>query len=266
VAAESAAVKPSFAAATIAESSAPPLHLPRWLVLGLIGLAVAASSVAATCAWLLLRPQAGLGGEALLLAVLVPAGVAIPLSAAIVLLMTRRDTAGAALGLEAGRVLSRDAFVLAAARHLDANPTPASICLIAIDENPKLGGTAVSGAADALHRAVSNACQAALRPADLLTDWQDDQLAALLAGVGAHEAVAVAQRLQAMVQATRLPHPHHGVRVSASIGVACAGRDASTIDALLTQAQAAMQAARQPGHGGIRLVLPAAASAITSSA
>lgn len=258
-------MKPSFAAAAIADSSAPPLHLPRWLLLGLIGLAVAASSVAATCAWLLLRAQAGMGGEPLLLAVLVPLLVAVPLSLAIVVLMTRRDAAGVAASLAAGGVLSRDAFVFAATHHLGANVAPASICLIAIDERPKPTGNQAPAAAAAVRRAVTGACQAALRPADLLAHWQDDQLAALLAGVDAHEAVAVAQRLQAMIQAARLPHPHHGVRVSASIGVVCAGRDASTIGALLAQAEAAMRAARHPGHGGIRLVLPDAASATTSS-
>jgi diguanylate cyclase len=269
-AAESAAVNRSFAAAAMASSSSPPpLHLPRWLVLALIGLAVAASSVAATCALLLLRGQAGLGGEPLLLvmlvSVLVPAGVAMPLSAAIVLIMTRRDRASAALRPAAGGALSRDAFVQAATRHLDTNSAPASICLIAVDRLPPCVETRGLDAAAALRRAVAGACQAALRPADLLADWQDDELAALLAGVDAHEAVAVARRLQTMVQAVRLPHPHHGLRVSASIGVVCAGRGASTMGALLAQAEAAMLAARQPGHGGIRLVLPDAALAITSS-
>ncbi len=250
-------------------SSSPPLHLPRWLVLGLIGLAVAASSVAATCALLLLRGHAGLGGEPMVLvvlvSVLVPAGVAMPLSAAIVLIMTRRDRASAVLRPATGGTLSRDAFVRAATRHLDTNLAPASICLIAVDRLPPCVETRGLDSAAAWRRAVTCACQAALRPADLLADWQDDQLAALLAGVDAHEAVAVAQRLQTMVQAVRLPHPHHGIRVSASIGVVCTGRGSSTIEALLAQAEAAMLAARQPRHGGIRLVLPAAASVITSS-
>jgi diguanylate cyclase (GGDEF)-like protein len=251
-------VKRSFAAAAMAVSTSLLLRLPRWLAVGLVGLAAAGLSVVATCALLLLRGHAGLGGEALLLVVLVPTLVAMPLCFVMLGAITRLDSARASAPPPIG-VLTRPDFLGAATRHLDAAAAPTSICLIAIDDFPHVIESHGHPAGAALRHAVIGACKTALRPADLLAHWQDDQFAALLAGVDAHGAVAVAQRLHTMVQAVRLAHPNHGLRISASIGVAPAGCHTLTLQALVGQAEGALSAARQNGRGGIRLVLPDAA-------
>lgn len=235
------------------------LRLPRWLAVGLIALAGAGASAVATYAVLLLRGHAGVGSEALLLAALVPTLVAMPLSFVMLGAITRLNTARAGTPAPIG-VLTRLDFSGAAAQHLNAAAAPTSICLIAIDDFPRVIESHGQAAGAALRQAVIVACKTALRPADLLAHWQDDQFAALLAGVDAHEAVAVAQRLHTMVQAVRLPHPGHGLRITASIGVASAGGHTLTLQALVDQAESALRAARHNGRGGIRLVLPDAAS------
>jgi diguanylate cyclase (GGDEF)-like protein len=257
-------VKRLFAAAAMAGFlSLLWLRLPRWLAAGLIGFGGAGVSVAATCAMLWLGGSRGLTGEPLLLAALLPTLVAMPLSLAVVWAIGRLDGARAdAERLTSARptaaVLSRPDFLRAAAGHLDSARAPTSLCLIAIDDLLRLAESRGHPAGAALRDAVACACKAALRPADLLTHWQGEQFAALLAGVDAHEAVAVAQRLHTMVQAVRLPYPNQGLRASASIGVACAAGSAPTLDALVAQAAGALHAAQQHGRGGIRLVLPGA--------
>jgi diguanylate cyclase (GGDEF)-like protein len=261
--AETPAVKRLFAmGATSARTSLlllRLLRLPRGLALGLIGLAGAGVSALATCAVLLLRGHAGLGAEALLLAALVPTLVAMPLCFVMLGAMTRLDTARACAPALIP-VLNRADFLTAAAPYLNAAAAPTSICLIAIDDFPRVIDSHGQGAGAALRHAVIVACKTALRPADLLAHWQDDQLSALLVGVDAHGAVAVAQRLHTMIQAVRLAHPNHGLRVTASIGVASAGPHPLTLQLLVAQVESALSAARQNGRGGIRLVLPDTAS------
>jgi diguanylate cyclase (GGDEF)-like protein len=112
-------------------------------------------------------------------------------------------------------------------------------------------------------RAVAAAMRGVLRrPGDLAARIGGEEFAALLPGIEAADAVAMAERLREAVQAGGRPHPASPARVvTVSVGVACLvpPRDA-TPDLLIGAADQALYAAKSAGRNQMRaapgIVLP----------
>jgi diguanylate cyclase (GGDEF)-like protein len=90
-----------------------------------------------------------------------------------------------------------------------------------------------------------------LRNRDAVGRFGGEEFAAVLAGVGADEAVTVAERICAALREVRVGE----VRVTASVGVAHhrAGLAAVTVEALLARAAAALYAAKRQGRNQVRV-------------
>ncbi|KAB8139968.1 diguanylate cyclase [Chloroflexia bacterium SDU3-3] len=127
----------------------------------------------------------------------------------------------------------------------------ASMLLIEIDMFPSYSDRYSAQAADLCLRGVASTLQRRLRHySDLLARLEGATFAAIIQGGDAETAALVAQRMQAAVYALGIPHAASPAeRVTVSIGAA-ARRDLD-LDALLAQAQAALQRAKQAGPGGL---------------
>ena len=108
-------------------------------------------------------------------------------------------------------------------------------------------------AGDSLLRGVAERIRAVTRPADVVARLGADQFAILVEGIsGAQAAAGMARNLLRALEPAYLLNGRETV-ATLSIGVAVASERASTVDALLKGADAAMRAAKDDGGGRFRI-------------
>jgi diguanylate cyclase (GGDEF)-like protein len=110
-------------------------------------------------------------------------------------------------------------------------------------------------AGDAVLRHVVEIFRTRLRVSDVCARIGGDELAVLLPNTDAHEALAVAEKVQAAVSAQPVEIGGAAVTTTLSIGLAAHSTDA---EALLSSADSAMYVAKNRGKNGIELFDPEA--------
>jgi diguanylate cyclase (GGDEF)-like protein len=124
---------------------------------------------------------------------------------------------------------------------------PAAVMYLDIDGFKAINDAFGHAGGDRLLRLVAERLRAAVRPSDVVCRLSGDEFAVLCDGLATHdEGLAIAGRL---ADALAVPIGELGGRVSASIGLAFAGPQDRSGEALLRDADAAMYQAKERGGG-----------------
>ncbi len=98
---------------------------------------------------------------------------------------------------------------------------------------------------------VAERLSAHLRRCDLLARFGGEEFAVLLPGVGVHEAMSMAERLRAAIQARPFVVEGAKLSVTVSIGIAALNRGAAP-ETLIEAADVALYAAKNAGRNQVR--------------
>ncbi len=123
-----------------------------------------------------------------------------------------------------------------------------SVVVYDLDHFKKINDTYGHDVGDHVLRAVAYEMRRELRTFDAVYRLGGEEFLVLLPGVGAHEALTVADRLRAAIAA----HPVGGVAVTVSGGVASARGEAVDPDGLMRTADQALYAAKRAGRDQIQ--------------
>jgi len=146
---------------------------------------------------------------------------------------------------------NRSLFLEKGQRRLDAVRQPDRVCLLCVDVdnfrrvNEALGETIGDGAL----RAIGERLRRYVGSGDLLARLGSDEFALLLTDCSADSASEIARTL-VVEQEQPLTVGDQRFSVTVSVGVACVGTPAQSLESLMQQATAAMNVARQNGRGG----------------
>lgn len=149
----------------------------------------------------------------------------------------------------------RAAFLAIAERDwLRAGRYGGEVALLVVEVDRLRQMTEQSGprVADALLAGLGRQVLASLRAADLLSRFDDAQLAVFLPQADTTGALDVADRIRGMVERLSLPGLPGGARFSASVGVAVLRPLHQPLSALVGLSQQALQTARQAGGNCVR--------------
>jgi diguanylate cyclase (GGDEF)-like protein len=153
---------------------------------------------------------------------------------------------------------NRRGFFAAAERILGrarVDGRPATMLAIDVDDLKVVNDRHGHAAGDAVLRHVVEIFRTRLRVSDVCARIGGDELAVLLPNTDAHEALAVAEKVQAAVSAQPVEIGGAAVTTTLSIGLAAHSTDA---EALLSSADSAMYVAKNRGKNGIELFDPEA--------
>ncbi|MDE2006566.1 MAG: PleD family two-component system response regulator [Rhodospirillales bacterium] len=150
-------------------------------------------------------------------------------------------------------------------RHLaammDQDPPPhLSLLMIDVDHFKAVNDAAGHAVGDRVLRAVAETLRANIRAFDTLARWGGEEFVALMPGVGPDQAAPAAERLRAAVAAMPTEALVAGRGLTISIGVAVAGDDADTADALVQAADGALYAAKRNGRNRVAMARDALAA------
>jgi len=150
-------------------------------------------------------------------------------------------------------------------RHLEgllerAPPPPVSLLMIDVDHFKAVNDALGHAAGNEALRAIAETLRGQVRAFDTLARYGGEEFVVVMPGIGPAEAVAVAERLRAAVEAILLAA---APRLTVSIGVASAGQGHRTCDALLREADEALYEAKRAGRNRVEPAgrMPAAAEA-----
>jgi diguanylate cyclase (GGDEF)-like protein len=135
--------------------------------------------------------------------------------------------------------------------HAELTGEEVSLVLIDIDHFKWVNDRHSHLVGDAVLRALSTEITRHCRVSDLAARIGGEEFVVLLPNTGRTEALAVAERLRASVEALDLTQFANGVRITVSAGVAGTSR-AMTAEALLAAADEALYAAKRGGRNQVR--------------
>jgi diguanylate cyclase (GGDEF)-like protein len=128
----------------------------------------------------------------------------------------------------------------------------AALLLVEVDRFQRLCEHRGSEAGDAVLRALAAQTGPTLRGADALGRFGGPHLAVWLANADALGALDVAERIRERTEILEVPWQQQTLRVTVSVGVAALRPAHSSLAALIDDADAAAQAARQTGGNCVR--------------
>ena len=237
--------------------------MPKWAAVGLIVGASVLGSVATT---LLAMELSGAPRDILatsvLIAVLVPTLVATPVSTVLLKLLHELNAARALAQTLANTdaltgALNRRHFMdvgnlIVSRAQPDATPT--SVLLMDIDDFKQVNDRHGHSTGDAVLQMFARQCMKSLRPQDMLARWGGEEFVALLPATAPADAVRISERLcNAIAEGRVAGADGASMGVTASIGVAASVGGSARLDALLSQADAAMYHAKRNGKNQVQL-------------
>ena len=229
-----------------------------WLAVGLM---VAASGLAALVAWGL---GLSLGGTPWWLASASAATAVVATALPAALLLTHYMGSSAAGALVPGGVnspvgIARPLFLELAAREwarARRYGSGAALLLVDVDRFARLVESRGGAATDAVLAEMLRQTAPTLRGADLLTRFSDSQMAVFLAHADATGALDVAERIRERTELMEVPFQQDAtarrLRVTVSVGVTQLRPAHLNLQALIDDAQDAVQSARQAGGNCVR--------------
>jgi diguanylate cyclase (GGDEF)-like protein len=235
------------------------LSAPRWQAVALIAGISILISVLATVVALSVSGAEPHWGPALFIAVLIPLLVAPACSWPVIGIMHELEKArgeamrSASTDLLTG-ILSRRRFIEIAEQefsHATVTRRPLAVILFDIDNFKTINDQYGHRTGDDVLALVAKNCRTALRPGDHLARWGGEEFVVLLPGSTTPEAISIAQRLRAAVNASLLSQSGQEVRVSASIGLASTDLGIDVLDRLLVMADRAMYDVKRTGKNSV---------------
>jgi diguanylate cyclase (GGDEF)-like protein len=135
---------------------------------------------------------------------------------------------------------------------------PISLLMLDVDHFKKLNDAVGHRAGDDVLRKMASVFQSSLRRVDTLARYGGEEFVVVLPHVTKAEALEVAEKLRAMVEATNFTPdlPPSGNKVTVSVGVANLPVDASVQDKLLDYADAALYASKREGRNRVTAYAP----------
>ncbi len=136
--------------------------------------------------------------------------------------------------------------------------TPAALLLLDIDRFKTINDSLGHAVGDQVLKHISRRLLGALRDSDTLARLGGDEFVVLLSGCSAEDAMLVANKLRAALEAPiPLDGSHARVQMTASIGVCAFPKDGQDLDQLLKNADIAMYEAKRAGRDCARFFLHA---------
>jgi diguanylate cyclase (GGDEF)-like protein/PAS domain S-box-containing protein len=132
-------------------------------------------------------------------------------------------------------------------------PVPFCVMCFAIDDLAKLRERYGQAAVDAALRVVSQTIENALRPADFLGRWLEQEFLAILMECGENDVVKVGQRLSKMVRHAAVSWWGDTFHVGISIGATTA-RDNDSVGSLVSRAEQALRESSAAGGNSVVIV------------
>jgi diguanylate cyclase (GGDEF)-like protein/PAS domain S-box-containing protein len=132
-------------------------------------------------------------------------------------------------------------------------PVPFCVMCFAIDDLAKLRERYGQAAVDAALRVVSQTIENALRPADFLGRWLEQEFLAILMECGENDVVKVGQRLSKMVRHAAVSWWGDTFHVGISIGATTA-RDNDSVGSLVSRAEQALRESCAAGGNSVVIV------------
>lgn len=132
----------------------------------------------------------------------------------------------------------------------ERNGRPLSVIMIDLDHFKLLNDEHGHAMGDAVLREAAAAIAGATRPSDVACRYGGEELVVLLADCGLEEAAAKAELLRARIESLS---DLHGIRITASLGVAALPDTSATGSDLLAAADAALYKAKQAGRNRVEI-------------
>ena len=126
-----------------------------------------------------------------------------------------------------------------------------SAVMVDLDHFKKVNDSYGHAAGDQVLRDVSASLRALLRRSDVAGRYGGEELAILLPETSRDMAYQVADRLRAQIALLEIPTAVGAAHITASLGVACLGPDALTLEELLNRADQAMYLSKQNGRNRV---------------
>ena len=131
----------------------------------------------------------------------------------------------------------------------DRSGSATSVVMIDLDNFKRLNDEHGHAKGDAVLRDVAGQLVAALRPSDIVSRYGGEELVVILPNCGLEDAANKAEMLRARIESLS---EVHGVKVSASFGVAAVPETATSPIDVIPMADAALYAAKQAGKNCVR--------------
>ncbi|HVZ99644.1 MAG TPA: EAL domain-containing protein [Caulobacterales bacterium] len=133
---------------------------------------------------------------------------------------------------------------------------PFSVMLFDLDEFKGVNDTLGHSVGDVLLEQVARRISASIRADDMAVRLGGDEFVVL--HMGASSEAAIAAQVERVIGALAAPYDldGHKVTISASVGIACAGRDGDDCDVLLKHADLALYEAKAQGRRTLRFFAP----------
>lgn len=128
----------------------------------------------------------------------------------------------------------------------------AAVLLVDADHFKSLNDRHGQLAGDAMLVQITQSAAQSLRQADVIARWQGACMAVLLPHTDPLGALDVGERLRERIAGTVLHWHGADVAITVSVGVASVGPDHASLDAVMVDADAALQAAKQAGRNCVR--------------
>lgn len=127
-----------------------------------------------------------------------------------------------------------------------------ALLLVDADHHAAIAQQRGAGCAEAVLVQCARLARGTLRHPDLMARFGDEGMAVFLPHTDPLGALDVAERIRAMVAASRLPWPGGDVVTTVSVGVAAIGASHASLDALIADAGRALHAAKDAGRNCVR--------------
>ena len=129
---------------------------------------------------------------------------------------------------------------------------PLSLLALDLDRFKRVNDTYGHAAGDEVLASVVALIRKCLRKEDLLARYGGQEFVVVLPGAGQRAAAALAERIRGGLEHTRIRVGDHGVRITASIGVAVERAEAApSLEAMLRRADEALYAAKCHGRNRV---------------
>ncbi len=131
------------------------------------------------------------------------------------------------------------------------NPLPLSLLMIDLDHFKQINDQYGHGGGDEVLRSFAENAQEQLRGYDLIGRLGGEEFAVLLPDTNSHQTKAIAERIRETSASLHINYQKQRIHVTASIGIAVASPQDSTLDSLIQRADKLLYKAKQLGRNRI---------------